>query len=549
MFSGGLAADRVLPESGNGWQLAAGHYYEAIPFTATAYASQVAADTDDFVVFPRPDSEVSSYARHRWAHPDFDYEIPICVKGGAFPYHMEIDTTNTDSALTSTITIGDTHDATNSYVVNIPAATIAGLSTLTDYDIYVKITDQEGSELKCWWSFQKEASDLDHFFFVDKSYTGGTKDGAFDTPFDDIGQAGWLASGDGDSSAQKILVVKEADSAVTPYQKSAGWNQSLSAFPCAIIGLPGERPVFDNQNTRPMWGWAIDDGFFSGFKCTNLRNSFTNDFTGAMVTESGDAFDRGLVWDLVIDADIAFTPSSVNPSVFPFNNISGNRKHIAFYDLDVSNAVSAAAPNGGGIIHLNGWESCLIDKITVTNWGTSSAIDHAFMVKRAITDIEFRRIEALSGADISGATIDIRADNQAGDAQYNNIVITRINVDTPNANEGFQYIANGAVNFTSQDGPLYAYFNTIQGASGVEINKHDDSCASLIDIRKNVGEGAVSATVAGPTDLSGGTTATVTSTDNEESVGASNFNSDGTLTDSYLSSNGLTRGEVGHEIA
>ena len=79
------------PISSKNWLLGNGHYENSIPFPAIAYSDQTAADTIAHVIFPRPNSETSAYSRQRWAHPSFDYQIPIAVRGGAFPYKMEID--------------------------------------------------------------------------------------------------------------------------------------------------------------------------------------------------------------------------------------------------------------------------------------------------------------------------------------------------------------------------------------------------------------------------------------------------------------------------
>lgn len=531
------------------FQLASGHYYEAISWTATAYASQVAADTDSHVVFPRPNSETAAYSRQRWAHPDFDYEVPVLLKNGAFPYQMEIDTGNTATALLATITIGANFDSVNSYVVNIPAATIAALSTATNYDIYIKATDQAGKEIKIWWTFQKEAAELDHFFFVDKSYVGGTKDGKFDTPFDNLSQAGWLAPSDGASAGSKILVVKEADSVTTPYTKTAGWNWTPSAFPCAIIGIPTEEFVLDLEGARAIWGWnssTATDGFLAGFKAVNGLNTFSDDWKGAFTADFGNEFNRACIWDLTLEANVSFTPSSVNPSCFNFNNITNQRRHVGWYDLRISNAISGQGPNGGGIFDFNGCDAWLVDKITVSDWGTSSDIDHLIFSKRSIENIEIRRVEAIDNVNISGSIIDIRAANQSGDAQYDNIVVTRCNLNSPNANEGVEYLANGAQNFTQADGPFWMFFNTVQGAG--KLNAHADSCATLIDIRQNATTGTITSTVTGATDF-GGAVPTPTLTDNKASVSGASFNADGTLTTSYLSAQSLDRGEVGHEIA
>src|SRR5690606_1338391 len=57
------------------WQLAEGHYEGYFPL---------------HVIYPRPDDETQSYARHRHAYPGVRYEIPIGVQFGKWPYRYEL---------------------------------------------------------------------------------------------------------------------------------------------------------------------------------------------------------------------------------------------------------------------------------------------------------------------------------------------------------------------------------------------------------------------------------------------------------------------------
>lgn len=42
------------------------------------------------IVYPRADSETGAFVRHKFAHPNLRYEIPIGVQGGAWPFKYEL---------------------------------------------------------------------------------------------------------------------------------------------------------------------------------------------------------------------------------------------------------------------------------------------------------------------------------------------------------------------------------------------------------------------------------------------------------------------------
>ena len=531
------------------WQLAAGHYEESIPWTSTVYASQVAADTEPYVISPRPDSETQSYARQKWAHGSMDYEVPIILRGGAFPYHLEVDETNTDAALTSTITVGANFDSTGAYIVNIPAATIAGLGSGAK-NIYIKATDQAGKEIKIWWSVTKEVAELDHFFFVDESYVGATKDGKFATPFADIQQLDWLSGSAGAPSAQKVLVLKEGNSVATPMIKAGGWNWNSTKYPCGIIGIPGEEPVVD-CNGGILFGWANgtnDDFFLGGFKAINGLTSGATDSKNGFVSSPNILWDRWTMFDMTFELNASLETNSINPAMFPANNATTPRKHIGISNIRVSNLIGTdGGVNSGAVFDLNGWQYACIDQLTVSDWGTTSNANQLIMSKRNIADITLRRIEAIDNVNITEHIIDIRADNtDTGQLHLNNIEVTRCNLDSAGS-EGIQYIRTTVANMIAPDGPFHATFNTIQGATAAI--DFDNSCATAINVIKNATDSTIATTVEGKTSYTAGTIPVPTLTSNSESLSGTDFNADGTLTSAALTALSKTRGEIGHEIA
>lgn len=550
------------------WQLDSEHYTPAkVAWPGTAYASQVAADTEGLTVYPRPDTETdqggSPWARHRWAHPSMIYEIPVCVRGGAFPYHMEIDTTNTDSALTATATVGANHDSTNSWVVRIPAATINGLSTSTDYDVYVKVTDQESNELKVWWSFQKEATELDHFFFVDTSYTGGTKDGKEATPFDSIAQAGWLASGNAASSAKKILAIKEGNSQVTPITKNIDWEPTATAFPCAIINIPDETPKLDLNDTAPIISAPdIDDIFIWGLEAINGFQPVL-DGEGSHIGLAGQSHDRWTIGNCIFDEVAGWSTAGINSGVISGAGAFSLRTYLAIVNMTIRN--TPARPSGGNVnegscatIMSHKW--VLLDNWTCSNIGDTgkggvSPVSAVVFFKHNNSDWTCRRITAYDQINAGNGNTQygglLTSTNPGAYTHYNyaNCEIHHNNVGLETT--GYSGIAWPGATGVNAEGPCWMHRNTIYYDTA---NSNNESVLIYTDIK----DLSPDATVEILDNVSNETsdyrcfatcTGLITETGNKWEVGDSNFNSDHTLTNAYLTAQGLSRGEIGHEIA
>ena len=530
-----------------GWQLPPGHFTPAkVPFPTTAYALQTGADTVENVIFPRPNNETDAHARQRWAHPQMDYEIPICIRGGAFPYHMEIDTSATSTALTG-IAIGPNHDSPNSYLLTIPRTTMAGLSYPTIYDIVVKVTDQELNELRVYWSFQMEANELDRFFFVDSSYTGGTKDGRYTTPFDTLIIPGWTAGGSFSNSAGKTLVIRQG---VGNYLKEAGWNISASGFPSGIIAFPGEEPVVDLESARPLCGFNRNDIFLRGISAINGRQP-SGDGQGAFTNGFNNSYWRITIDGCTFDGVTAWSPSSTNSGMITFdgNGPTIFREFLAIINCTFRNSVGASLINEGMCIGIMTWKRAILDNNFAENIGTTgSGVSSVIYHKHATTHLEVRRLEARNNINVKRGAIYSNGTGQRNGYAMQNMEWRHNNIRLPgDSNVGTVpwglwfpdnvYSTSEPPN-TIRDGPHYAHRNTFEG-TGVEIGISPYGWTGALDFQvlNNASQSPHSLSSAGPylTDENNYTDAI--------------YNPGGILTDAYLTANGLERGQIGHEIA
>jgi len=527
-----LATTNPPPAPGD-FQLAAGHYMDPAPLPFPSnYATQAAADTIDHVIFPRPDIELQPYARQRWAQPDMAYEIPICVRGGSFPYKMEIDTGSTNSELTTGTTLGSLYNSSNSYILNIPASTISSLSS-GQKTFVIKVTDQVGGELRVEWKIEKEVNALDHFYFFDKSYSG-TESGTFDQPYSVLAdrQAVEIKT----THAAKTLVFKEADSQTTPYEKggaAAGWNQEDDLFPCGIINIPGESPKLD-LGTRQLYGSnGGDDHFCRGIECINgavvtteTKGSFISQFLSVDMA-------RVTISDMIFDTAPTFPDLQINVGFITknwgVNNTSTFCKHFAVVNTTFKNGGSSPKQHNGAPIVLMGWKHVLLDNILCENIQGQQLIYY----KHGSANTTTRRWTAITG--ITGGNGVFRSDDVSSSnghlLQKNEYCYLNIKNTNDTRHIYFPGDDTGA-------GPFYAYRNTMEGG---RININNGTVSTDVEITNNITTNTNSLTKA---------IGTLVNIGNKETVSASFINTDGTLTDAGMTALNISeRGTHGHEIA
>ena len=70
-------------------------------------SNYVVSDLTMEIAAPRPDVERSANSRYDFASTEFEYEVPITVKGGSYPFKYEI-TARSGTANVATATIGET---------------------------------------------------------------------------------------------------------------------------------------------------------------------------------------------------------------------------------------------------------------------------------------------------------------------------------------------------------------------------------------------------------------------------------------------------------
>ncbi|MDQ3033195.1 MAG: hypothetical protein M3Y87_12320 [Myxococcota bacterium] len=239
------------------WQLAEGHYEGHFPL---------------HVIYPRPDAETESYARHRHAYPGILYEIPIGVQFGKWPYRYELLEGPTGARVVHETLQWNGVDAfvvPEGYGViawDAPASAPAGPQTFR-----VRVYDQdhdrpEPSFVDVEWTTNVGTS---QFVFLDT--IGGddaSADGTIAAPFKEI-----AALQDSGLGGNKICYVRQTalfdpddslfDGGYVP-TPARQFTFGESTFPKAYVAFPGETV---HVNTAGQIGFAQsndpnDDVFF-----------------------------------------------------------------------------------------------------------------------------------------------------------------------------------------------------------------------------------------------------------------------------------------------
>lgn len=529
----------------SGWKLASGHFENFVPWPTTAYASQTATTTEPYIVYPRPDSETDADARHRWAHDQMIYEVPIYARGGGFPYHAEIDTNNTSAALLSYITV--TNNWTNttgapSCYVRISAAGIQTLTKdgTTSYDIYVKLFDQTGKSLKVFWSFIVENTEGSHFVFVKDDYSGGSEDGNWATPYTDINDSGtWsnVFAGTGAGTAKKIVVIRQNATETTSLTKASNWLITATAFPIAVINDPSDtvRPIIDLQATYVLFVVQSQaDLFFWGLHVKNGVNPATTDGYAAFNRAFAESSSR-IIWaNCKLDTVTNWPATTTTNNACVTTGLTGAAKqHVAFADLEITNITgSNLTTNTGCAGMIMGCRYSLFDNWNINNFGLTNPAPQAIYFKHKLTDYTARRLRADDTCDFQSSGVFQFDFDTTTYKLVNTEICYCVSEDTVELNTIRLVTASG-----TSGGPVYVYRNS--GNNGDIFSNMDVT----LTVKGNV--------MSGTNGYSGAQVGQVTTTQPDydgADVATTDFDTDNTMLDAWYTAKGETRGTIGFEI-
>jgi hypothetical protein len=233
------------------WQLAEFH------FTPAKMPMQL--------VYPRPSSELSTWARSRWAYPGLEYRIPIAVQGGAYPFYYEIITQPGGGQPNASI--GQQYGQADYGILSWTPDGNGG-----PYTIEVRVTDQELNQVTAVIPVTVTDSTT-RFIFVDpNAVTSGT--GAIDSPLKET-----VETRDNGHNGKIVYFRAGRSYTFNEATQQTTWTIRSTSSPMAYLGYPGEEAIVDFRwgNFETKDSSSSNDVFIGGLIVENPRY---NEWTG-----------------------------------------------------------------------------------------------------------------------------------------------------------------------------------------------------------------------------------------------------------------------------
>lgn len=332
------------------------------------------------LVYPRPDDETQAHARHRWAHPDMRYEIPVGVQGGAWPFQYEL-IEGPDGAV-----IGSVYGSDNYGTVSWQAPKSG------TYQFTVQVTDQELNHITATWQV---TVDEEQFVFIQDGWEG-EQSGTLSLPLEDI--ADWYNNDHTDDSYHnKIIVFREGTYTLvgTPAHKNNLRLAANTKTP-SLIAFPGENPVIDCSAAKVMTdNKSIKDLFIAGLTWKDGRQDVNNaHFFWAVGDVSRSCWWRNHFHNL--------GPGKAgNDNTLPvFVSGTGNLKEHILYKENLHTEINNKGKNGG---YFEAYVSSYV--LIEQNIARDSAVAAGWFPKGTVSHVSVRANEAYE--NVSGRQITV----------------------------------------------------------------------------------------------------------------------------------------------
>jgi hypothetical protein len=259
-------------------------------------------------VYPRPDSETNTFARHRWAYYDgvnaVQYKIPLGVSFGAFPYVYQLLSGPPGMTIGATYwqsgwTFAQAAAAGYGYLQWTPSASVSGAT------VSVLVTDQQMNTLTITFTVSTSSS-TSQFIFVDSVHgSDSTGTGTISAPWQTFTKA--FGTTYAASVNAKALCYFRAGTYAIPFVPDNDINSANHLFeintstkPSAMMGFPGDTaPIFTMtaaQFATPLGAGTGADLFVQGLNPNGYNASEQNArffwLTGAGSASARQTFDN-----------------------------------------------------------------------------------------------------------------------------------------------------------------------------------------------------------------------------------------------------------------
>lgn len=389
------------------------------------------------VVFPRPDSETQAHARHRWAHPNMAYEIPIGVQGGAWPFKYELVKAPTGA------TIGSMYGDDNYGSINwTPIATTGTV------DFMVRVTDQQLNKVDISW---KVTIDPSMFVFV-KEGASGARTGTINAPLASFSD--WFKTPGDSTYKNKIVVFREGVYSLVsdPAEKNNMRLAAESKTP-SLIGYPGETPIIDGSKAKIMVSNLLDM-FVAGITWKNARQDVAD---AHYFWLTGDV-SRATFWrNHFRDMNYGLVGSDNTGPVF-ISATSTEKKYILYKENNHTNIQNK--DRNGHYFDVYRASYVLVEQ----NKASNSKTANGFWMKGTVANVTVRANEAFD--NVWGSQITIGYGLEAGEVPHDHEVCWNKIVVDPN-HDGPAILMFNSDYYKGQSYNTFIYRNTVVGGASL----------------------------------------------------------------------------------
>ena len=300
-------------------------------------SNRVLAKMPLVIASPRPDTETSAEYIYRNAYPGMQYEVPVNVQGGEYPFTYAL------SNAPAGMTIGANYGDADYGIVKWPTPT-----TGTHASILVTVTDLNGDSISAEYSI---ICGISKYSFFDASNGDDvTGDGSIGNPYASF--RAWDSTDKNTAALAGQIAVHRtgtyATSNLSPVFEDGERYAMGSNKPRVFIGYPGEVAMIDFTDARMSFyvgttdEVAFHDISFTGFNGTIKRfiEHWANRLTAYRITYDHGASPAGVIGSnaaiffLGGDPILKMAYSSITHS--NFNNLLGLGVTTAY---DVQNGV------------------------------------------------------------------------------------------------------------------------------------------------------------------------------------------------------------------
>ncbi len=265
------------------------------------------------VVFPRPDTETQTHARHRWAHPQMRYEIPIGVQGGAWPFKYELLQAPIGAQ------VGQTLGEHNYGIVTWTPLT----NSHQEYTFKVRVIDQFLDTVELVWQV---SVDPNQFVFIQDGWRG-ERIGTISEPLAEFSD--WY-KGDRNNSDfhNKIVVFREGHYDLLG-DANANNNVRLDAKTKtpSLIGYPDENAVLNASRAKIFTDTnRLNDVFVGNLRWISSRQDVNN---AHFIWAIGEV-SRATWWNNTFSNHGPGIKGTDNPAGVFVSNTSHHKKYILY---------------------------------------------------------------------------------------------------------------------------------------------------------------------------------------------------------------------------